>query len=222
MSESIVVIAGPAVAAAVGLPVLSGTDPTLINDPYYSKVLSPKEYGNYLPDFWKYIKNLAVQAASVEPSLIHRKIAERGWPVITQNIGGVHLRAGSYPVVEVYGQLFKASCLRCQTEVDFTIEDYEALGEGEVPACGKCGKKRMRPSVVLPGEHLKHRRLAEDFVSDATLAIFLGVEPGTEEVERWMSKAATKILVSPERWGSFDRYCAMDARTWALNGCPMH
>lgn len=221
MSESIVVVAGPLIAAAVGLPTLSGNKDSILNDAHYSKVLSPKEYGNFLPDFWEYAKDIAVNALEKKPSIIHKNIAEKRWPVITQNIGGIHLRAGSYPVVEVNGQLFKARCMRCQTEFDFPIENYEALEEGEVPTCVKCGKNRVRPDIVLPGENIKHRRLAEDFVKDSNTTLFIGVESDDPQVQKWVSKSATSILIHPEGGSGFDKVIKADIYEWALQGCPI-
>ena len=96
--------------------------------------------------------------AEAEPNAGHRALAElerRGLvrAVVTQNIDGLHQRAGSREVIEVHGSIRTATCLECGTETPL-----------ELPAqrCPRCGAI-MKPGVVMFGE-----LLPEDAMERAT------------------------------------------------------
>jgi NAD-dependent deacetylase len=104
--------------------------------------------------------------AEVEPNDGHRALAEleaRGLvrAVVTQNVDGLHRRAGTRELVEVHGSLASAVCLDCGTRVP--TADLEL----PVPHCPTCGRV-LKPDVVMFGELLpeaaieKARRLAQD------------------------------------------------------------
>ena len=70
--------------------------------------------------------------------------------VITQNIDGLHQKAGSKKVYEIHGSAMRSYCVKCRTEYgkDFIFESTE-----EIPLCPKCDKM-VRPDVTLYGELL--------------------------------------------------------------------
>jgi NAD-dependent deacetylase len=87
--------------------------------------------------------------AEAEPNTGHLALAElerRGLvqAVVTQNIDGLHQRAGSREVIEVHGSIRSATCLECGTEAPL---------DRAAPRCPACGAI-MKPGVVLFGELL--------------------------------------------------------------------
>ena len=93
-----------------------------------------------------------------EPNESHTVLAEleqRGLikAVITQNVDGLHQKAGSRRVLEIHGTLSTASCMLCGRQVG--IEEVAAdIEEGLVPPlCAECGEP-LKPDVVLFGEPL--------------------------------------------------------------------
>ncbi len=72
--------------------------------------------------------------------------------VITQNIDGLHQKAGSQQVHEVHGHMREATCIRCYQVIpaDTLIEAF--LERNEIPRCS-CGGV-MKPNVILFGEQL--------------------------------------------------------------------
>jgi len=73
--------------------------------------------------------------------------------VITQNIDGLHRRAGSRLVLEVHGNLATGSCLDCRRSLPMS-ELLEQVDDGVVPPrCRQCGEV-VRPDVVLFGDPL--------------------------------------------------------------------
>ena len=91
------------------------------------------------------------QAGPNEGHYALAELEERGWirAVVTQNIDGLHQRAGSREVVEVHGSLHEAECINCGVRVPMA----DALEELPLPACPECGEV-LKPGVVMFGEQL--------------------------------------------------------------------
>ena len=92
-----------------------------------------------------------------EPNPGHLALAElerRGHvaAVVTQNIDGLHERAGSRDVVEVHGSIRSASCSDCGERVPLE-EVLAALRDAPAPPCPRCGAI-LKPDVVMFGELL--------------------------------------------------------------------
>jgi NAD-dependent deacetylase len=92
-----------------------------------------------------------------EPNAGHVALADlerRGLvrAVITQNIDGLHQRAGSREVIEVHGSIRSASCLVCGERIALD-EVIAALDDSPAPPCPRCGEI-VKPGVVMFGELL--------------------------------------------------------------------
>lgn len=93
-------------------------------------------------------------ALDAEPNRAHQKLAElegKGTlsAVVTQNIDGLHQKAGSKRVYELHGSIYRNHCLRCGlSAAPEQIRDSEGL-----PRCTSCGGL-IKPDVVLYGEPL--------------------------------------------------------------------
>lgn len=92
---------------------------------------------------------------SAEPNAAHRAIADleamgRLSGVVTQNIDGLHRKAGSQAVWEVHGHLRHLVCGLCGAPGAFELAE-EAMQKGTLPPCCICGGV-LRPDVVLFGE----------------------------------------------------------------------
>jgi NAD-dependent deacetylase len=92
-----------------------------------------------------------------EPNAGHLALAElerRGLvqAVVTQNIDGLHERAGSRDVIEVHGSIRTAVCLDCRERVSLA-EVIVALRDRAAPPCPACGAI-LKPDVVMFGELL--------------------------------------------------------------------
>ena len=70
--------------------------------------------------------------------------------VVTQNIDGLHQKAGSKNVQEIHGTIWRNYCVSCGAEYD---ENYIFDSKDKIPVCEKCGKM-VRPDVTLYGEFL--------------------------------------------------------------------
>ncbi|MEW6182814.1 MAG: NAD-dependent deacylase [Bacillota bacterium] len=104
-------------------------------------------YNVFLPQWLAY--------REAQPNPAHRALAElealgRLCGVITQNIDGLHHKAGSKSVWEVHGHLRHVVCSTCRMTAPFTVAE-EALEKGKLPPRCVCGGL-LRPDVVLFGE----------------------------------------------------------------------
>src|SRR5271157_2840812 len=109
---------------------------------------------------WHYLRELERFARGGVPNRGHRVIAEMEsyfdavWTV-TQNVDGLHLRAGSRQVLDVHGDLHDLLCTQCDYKV--TVPDYADLALP--PLCPRC-QGILRPTVVLFGEPVPEEKLA--------------------------------------------------------------
>ena len=106
---------------------------------------------------WEFYALRFEMLTTANPNAGHLALAElerRGLveAVVTQNIDGLHERAGSEAVVEVHGSIRSASCPECGERVP--LEDViAALEEAPAPPCPRCGAV-LKPGVVMFGELL--------------------------------------------------------------------
>jgi NAD-dependent deacetylase len=103
--------------------------------------------------FFDYLRKYLVFPDAL-PNMAHKTLAalERAGRlecVITQNIDGLHQKAGSREVCELHGSIYRNYCIGCGRKYDL---QYTLAADG-VPLCGGCGGI-VRPDVVLYSERL--------------------------------------------------------------------
>jgi NAD-dependent deacetylase len=125
---------------------------------------------------WEFYALRLDALARAEPNAGHRTLAaleEQGWirAVITQNVDGLHQRAGSREVVEVHGSLREAECVHCGVRVPMS----EALASLPLPPCPECGEV-VKPGVVMFGELLPAHAVerAQALAAEAGLLLVVG------------------------------------------------
>jgi NAD-dependent deacetylase len=110
---------------------------------------------------WQYILELERPARQAVPNRGHEVIAEMGsrfdavW-TLTQNVDGLHRRAGSRQVLEIHGDLHDLACTQC--DYAESVLDYDGLSVP--PRCPRC-EGMVRPGVVLFGEELPETKLVK-------------------------------------------------------------
>jgi len=113
--------------------------------------------------FYRYYREMDNMLADKEPNRGHLALVELSRlgiirAVVTQNIDGLHQRAGSKRVFEVHGNLQSCRCMACKTEYPYLLL-RKKLRKEELPL-SPCCRKVLRPSVVLFGD-----KLAADFAA---------------------------------------------------------
>ncbi len=114
-----------------------------------------------------------------QPNAGHLALAElerRGLveALVTQNIDGLHERAGSRDVIEVHGSIRTASCLACGERMPLA-DVVAALRDAPAPPCPRCGAI-VKPDVVMFGELLPAAAIdrAVDLAERAGLLLVVG------------------------------------------------
>jgi NAD-dependent deacetylase len=107
--------------------------------------------------FYEWGRPLAKTILEAKPNPAHYALArleEMGFlkALITQNIDGLHQKAGSVRVIELHGHLREATCINCSRVVPSQGLIERFIEEGLVPKCD-CGGI-LKPNVVLFGERL--------------------------------------------------------------------
>jgi NAD-dependent deacetylase len=108
--------------------------------------------------FFGFLRPLASQILLALPNAAHLALArleQAGQLVglITQNIDQLHQKAGSRKVLEVHGNVRRATCIACYGEVEAGPYLDQFLRDGAVPHCPACGGL-LKPNVILFGEQL--------------------------------------------------------------------
>ena len=153
-SNYIVFFGGAGVSTASGIPDFRSKD-GLYNQKFKYPpeiMLSSAFFYSNTEDFYKFYKD-KFNLLKFKPNIVHNYLYElekRGKlkAIVTQNIDGLHTKAGNKNVYEIHGTVYKYHCIRCEKEYD---ADYVFNSKG-IPTC-KCGGI-IKPNVVLYGESL--------------------------------------------------------------------
>ncbi len=153
-SDNIVFFGGAGVSTESGIPDFRSVD-GLYNQKYAyppETILSHSFYMTHKKEFFEFYR-AKMLALDAQPNPAHLKLAE--WEkegklkaVVTQNIDGLHQKAGSHEVLELHGSVLRNYCERCGK---FYGVEAVAGSEG-VPKCS-CGGD-IKPDVVLYEEVL--------------------------------------------------------------------
>ena len=162
-SDSILFITGAGISADSGLPTYRGIgglydDRTTDEGVPIEVALSGPMFQADPALTWKYLWEIGQACQGAEPNDAHRFIAElqesRAVRVMTQNVDGLHRRAGTRDLIEVHGDASRLLCTGCgaRSSAEEVIDGYR----GRValpPRCAGCGGV-LRPRVVLFEEML--------------------------------------------------------------------
>jgi NAD-dependent deacetylase len=154
-SQNLMVLTGAGISHESGIPTFRGKD-GLWNR------YDPTERANIESlrrdplTVWKWYNWRRSLIREAIPNQGHLAIAElerhkdQDFLLVTQNVDGLHRRAGSRELVEVHGYIFEEICLQCNR----TTEAHEIYQESELPPkCDVCNETK-KPGVVMFGEML--------------------------------------------------------------------
>lgn len=174
-SDNIVFFGGAGVSTSSGIPDFRSKD-GLYNQRYAyppEEILSHSFFYNNPLEFYKFYKD-KMNLINFKPNITHYKLKEledsgKLKCVITQNIDGLHHKAGSKNVLEIHGSIYNNYCDKCGRYYD-TGKVFNSL---DIPLCS-CGGY-IKPDVVLYEEPLKDNfEEAISYVSSCDTLIVAG------------------------------------------------
>ncbi|BCJ56289.1 NAD-dependent deacetylase [Actinoplanes sp. NBRC 14428] len=206
------VLTGAGISTDSGIPDYRGPEGLWTRNPTLVKAFT---YGSFMADaevraaLWRSYADHPAWTA--EPNTAHRALAalERGGPavrILTQNVDGLHQRAGSSPrkVLELHGTIRETVCTGCGARTPTRTGGARTpirTGGACTPArtvsapgdrrCADCGGV-LKPAVVMFGEHLDAATmgLAERIASHSDLMLVIG---SSLQVEPVASLCATAV-----------------------------
>jgi len=149
----VAVLTGAGISAESGVPTFrGGGNATVWKGMPFDVISSARMVQRNLPAVWDWFDYRRELLKSLQPNPAHLEIARwqdrfNDFTLVTQNIDGLHQKAGSRKVIELHGNIWRARCVTCESRQQ--IPEAGARPD----ACVECGDP-MRPDVVLFGEIL--------------------------------------------------------------------
>ncbi len=156
-SNNIVFFGGAGVSTESGIPDFRSKD-GLYNQKYDfppETILSHSFFMSETKEFYKFYRD-KMNALKYEPNITHIKLAKlekdgKLKAIVTQNIDGLHQKAGSKCVFELHGSIHRNYCMKCKKFYDGEFV-FNVSNTG-IPVCSECGGI-VKPDVVLYEEGL--------------------------------------------------------------------
>lgn len=173
-ARHVAVLTGAGVSAESGIPTFREAQAGLWARYSPEELATPRAFRRNPKLVWEWYTWRRQVVRAAEPNAAHRALAalERLAPrltLITQNVDGLHARAGSADPIELHGSLARARCFaECAV---FT--EWDEAGEAP-PRCPRCGD-HLRPDVVWFGEALPRAQLARAYEAALGCDLFLSV-----------------------------------------------
>lgn len=193
------VLTGAGISAESGIPTFRDAQTGYWSRFSPQDLATPEAFRRDPRTVWRWYAERRAAALAVQPNAGHFALArleaetvDRGarFSLVTQNVDGLHTRAGSQQVTELHGNIMRVRCFSDCVSYSFGEDAAEAhavfAGDAEahtrppeVPRCPQCGGY-LRPDVVWFGENLDETAIARAFTFAETAALFLVI--GTSSV----------------------------------------
>lgn len=203
-AQRVAVLTGAGVSAESGIPTFRDAQTGHWARFKPEDLASPPAYHRDPEMVWEWYAGRYRDVLRAEPNDAHRLLAQLerekgdGFFLATQNVDGLHARAGSVRLVELHGSLLSARDEK--TDEIFPLDPPEEL---QTPPISPNGN-RMRPNVVWFGEYLPETALqaAQQAFAAADVALVIGtsgqVYPAAGLALEAMAEGATVIEINPD------------------------
>lgn len=206
-SERVVALTGAGISVPSGVPDFRSPQTGLWENVNPMEVAHIDAFRRDPKRFWDFYRPRFHMLADKQPNAAHLALAElerrgRLQAVITQNIDRLHRAAGTERLLEIHGSIATSSCMDCGAT--YRLEEVERMfgdERSEVPECDRC-EKPIRPDVVLFGEMLPEREMAEAtaLAAEADLMLAIGssleVYPAAGLVDVTLKSGGEVVIVT--------------------------
>lgn len=155
-AQKIIVLTGAGISTASGIPDFRSQH-GIWNNSSLEDIINFYFFQENPVLFWKTYKkvfhskfNLDIQPNEAHFFLKELEMRGKEVTILTQNVDGLHQKAGSKNVLEMHGSISKAICLNCKSEYQL-----EYINKEEVPKCYSCNTI-LKPDIVLFGEQVRY------------------------------------------------------------------
>lgn len=195
-SHTIAFFTGAGISTLSGIPDFRSKN-GLYSNRYHGKkpekILHIKYFNKHPEEFYAFYREKLL-IDNIDPNVIHLFISElqqlgKDVTVVTQNIDGLHEKAGSLKIHNLHGTIHRNYCVDCKKEYDI---DYIKQTDG-IPYCKECGGI-IRPAITFYGEFLDKETFKQTRLDtkNADLLIVLGTSlvlyPASEIVSHFRGK----------------------------------
>lgn len=168
-------LTGAGISAESGVPTFRGKD-GLWNNHDVMQLATPLALKTNTDVFWEFYNWRRRLVTDIEPNLGHYALVDferliSQVTVITQNVDGLHQKAGSTDVLELHGNIMRSRCSECGYLPE---ADGKILAFDKIPYCPKCNGL-IRPDVVLFNENLNSTILYQAQEASATCEVFFSI-----------------------------------------------
>lgn len=176
-SKNTVVLTGAGISTNAGIPDFRGPQGLYTTRLYDAEKIFDIDY--FLKDpkpFYEFARDFVSLKATIKPTRTHYALAAlehkgRLKAVITQNIDGLHQKAGSRNVLDMHGNFLNSQCLKCRRTYDYQAVKSMVLQQG-IPHCACRGI--IKPDIVFFGEDVKYYHEAVELSQNADLFFVIG------------------------------------------------
>ena len=200
-ARHVCVLTGAGVSAESGVPTFRDAQTGLWAKFDPMDLATPQAFARDPFLIWKWYRWRRELVSKAEPNPAHIALAAAPalfakLTLITQNVDGLHQRAGSHAVLEFHGNLFEN---RCSVENRVITDDDGS----KLPKCPACGAK-LRPGVVWFGEPVPQAALSASFAAAADCDVFMSigtsslVYPAAGLVDIARDRGAISVEINPK------------------------
>ncbi|HBX68230.1 MAG TPA: NAD-dependent protein deacylase [Chloroflexi bacterium] len=177
-ARQVTVLTGAGISAESGIPTFREAQTGLWAQYDPADLATPQAFRSNPELVWRWYqwRQEIVNLAQPNPghfalAKMESHLAEAGaaFTVITQNVDGLHQRAGSQNIIELHGNIHRSKCLDCDQ-----IAKNDIPKGGEIPHCVHCGGL-LRPDVVWFGENLPTAALQSAWEAAQNCEVFFSI-----------------------------------------------
>jgi len=166
-----VALTGAGISVASGLPLIGD----VVKGVEVNRIFERGFFQKHPQEYYRVYRYILQSWRKAEPNPAHIALARHHVWIVTLNVDGLHLAAGSRHVIELHGSLRELRCVHCGLTVS-----SEMCTTSDIPVCGGCGSI-LWPGFTLVGEEIRHYNRAVDWVGRAEILFVVGtsleVEP---------------------------------------------
>ncbi len=173
-ARHVCVLTGAGISAESGIPTFRDAQQGLWANYDPMQLATPEGFAEDPELVWNWYDSRRARIAGAQPNPGHFALAQLakrvpGFSLVTQNIDGLHQRAGSVDVIEYHGNIMRDRCT-----VEGRVAERNPSLPGALPRCASCGAL-LRPDVVWFGELIPRNALLLADAAAAECDVFLSI-----------------------------------------------